>query len=64
MLKPVFKAYFARTPIFWKKTGDSILLLGTTLSATFAGMEVAKEWIILSVILSWLGKTVTNFFTE
>lgn len=60
----MLKDYWAPTPKLFRKIGDSILLLGTTLSATFAGMEVDKGWVIASVVLTALGKMVMNFFTE
>lgn len=60
----MLKDYWAPTPKLFRKIGDAILLLGTTLSATFAGMEVDKGWVIAAVICTALGKMVTNFFTE
>jgi hypothetical protein len=62
-LKPL-NDYWKNTPVLWRKVGDSVLVLGTTLTATFAGMEVDKSWIIASAVLTALGKTLTNFFTD
>ncbi len=58
------KRYYAPTPMRLRKLGDSILILGTTLTATFAGMEVDKGWIIAAAITTAVGKMVTNFFSE
>lgn len=58
------KSYYSPTSPRWRKLGDSILILGTTLTATFAGMEVDKGWIIAAAITTALGKMITNFFAE
>lgn len=64
MAKFGIKNYTKATPVFWRKLGDSILIMGTTLTATFAGMEIHKEWIIGAAILTALGKMITNLFTD
>ncbi len=56
--------YVKSTPVFWRKMGDSILIMGTTLTATFAGMEIHKEWIIAAAFFTALGKMITNLFSE
>lgn len=56
--------YKKSTPIIWRKIGDTILLFGTTLTATFAGMEIQKEWIIAAALLTAFGKVITNLFTD
>ena len=58
------KSYFQPTPALFRKIGDSILLLGTTLSATFAVAEMGKWFVVSTVLLTWFGKTITNFFTD
>jgi hypothetical protein len=58
------KSYYRPTPPRWRKLGDSILIMGTTLTATFAGMEIDKGWIIAASITTALGKVCTNFFSE
>ena len=60
-MKKIQNLYRSPTPAIWRKIGDSILLLGTTFSATFAGMDLGKGWIISCVIITWIGKTITNF---
>lgn len=64
MARASFKNYAKPTPVFFRKLGDSVLILGTTLTATFAGMEIHKEWIIAAAILTALGKMITNLFAE
>ena len=64
MAKASFKNYTKPTPVFFRKLGDSVLILGTTLTATFAGMEIHKEWIIAAAILTAFGKMITNLFAE
>lgn len=61
-IKKLHDVYYAQTPIFWAKIGDSVLLFGTTMTATFAGMEVDKGWIITMSIVTAFGKMITNFF--
>lgn len=64
MAKFHVKNYSKSTPVIFRKIGDSILIMGTTLTATFAGMEVSKEWIIGVAIFTGMGKVFTNFFTD
>lgn len=56
--------YHKPTPVFWRKVGDAILLFGTTLTTTFASMEVGKGWVIAASLLTAMGKIVTNFAVE
>ena len=37
--KDLHDTYYANTPVFWRKVGDAILIFGTTMTATFAGMD-------------------------
>lgn len=64
MARASFKNYGKNTPILYKKIGDAVLILGTTLTATFAGMEMQKEWIIAAALLTAFGKIITNFFID
>lgn len=61
-VKKLHDVYYSHTPVIWAKVGDSILLFGTTMTATFAGMEVDKGWIITMSIVTAFGKMITNFF--
>ncbi len=60
----ILKNYHAPTPRKWRALGDAFLIMGTTLTATFAGMEVDKGWIIASALFTAFGKIISNFFTE
>lgn len=54
------KSYYKPTPVFWRKIGDAILGLGTT----FTGYEILMQnesWALVSLVITWLGKTITNF---
>ncbi|HQQ81954.1 MAG TPA: hypothetical protein PK059_02135 [Cyclobacteriaceae bacterium] len=62
--KDIHDKYFSTTPVFWRKVGDTILIFGTTMTATFAGMEIGKEWIITMSLITAFGKMVTNFFKD
>ena len=63
-MKASFKNYGKPTPARWKRIGDAILILGTTLSASFTGMEVDKGWIMAAILLTALGKMVPNLFSD
>jgi hypothetical protein len=56
------KNYFAPTPKKWKVIGDSIFLLGTMLTGQqiYAGNNNIA---LAALILTWAGKTITNFAT-
>lgn len=56
--------YTKSTPTFFRKLGDSLLIFGTTMTATFAGMEIHKEWIIAAAVLTAFSKMLTNLFTD
>jgi hypothetical protein len=51
--------YWGHTPVFWKKVGDAILALGTAI--TGATIYENPDWAMASLILTWVGKTITNF---
>lgn len=63
-IKSIHDTYYAKTPIIMRKVGDAILLFGTTMTASLAGAEVGKGWIIASAILTASGKMITNFFKD
>jgi hypothetical protein len=55
--------YFKPTPKKWRQIGDSILVCGTALSGCMAFMEY-KEIAIIAMVLTVVGKFITNFFKE
>ena len=62
------KSYYKRTPIKYRKIGDSILISSTSLAAIMmtAPIEESKQvWIVFILnIIGVIGKVITNFFTE
>lgn len=63
-MKPDFKHYWHPTPIFFRKVGDFVLLVGTTFTATFAGIDMPKEYVIGAALATAIGKIFTNMFKE
>lgn len=60
--------YKAPTPVKWRKIGDAILLISTSLSTMIMGLPVSEHqqlWLIFGVNCTGvLGKVITNFFKE
>jgi hypothetical protein len=56
--------YFKPTPKRWRKIGDSILGLGTLLTTVSAVTGANPVLIVSSAILTYIGKTLTNFTTK
>jgi hypothetical protein len=59
----LLKNYNKPTPAKWRRLGDSILTVGTTLT-TYAAFMNHKEIVITSALLTCIGKFLTNFFSE
>ena len=62
-MKSIKETYYRPTPKKMRKIGDSILSLGTTIS----GITVftLPAWVtIISLLLTWAGKTITNLYSE
>lgn len=57
------KNYYQPTPTKWRKLGDALLGVSTTIT-TFAIMEEMKWIAITALILGVVGKFLSNFFTE
>jgi hypothetical protein len=55
--------YYAPTPAKWRKLGDALLGVSTTITG-FAIYEEVKEIAITALILGVVGKFLTNFFAE
>jgi len=55
--------YYAPTPAKWRKLGDALLGVSTTITG-FAIYENVKEIAITALILGVIGKFLTNFFAE
>lgn len=57
------KKYYQPTPVKWRKLGDALLALSTTVS-TYAIVEEYK-WVALSAcLIGGIGKFLTNLFSE
>jgi hypothetical protein len=55
--------YYAPTPAKWRKLGDALLGVSTTITG-FAIYEDVKGIAITALILGVVGKFLTNFFAE
>lgn len=62
-LKVLPETYYSPTPKKWRKLGDALLSVGTTIT----GVAIYEEmkWIaIAALIITVVGKFLTNFFSE
>ena len=57
------KHYYKPTPIKWRKLGDALLGISTTITG-FAIYEEVKWLAISALALGVIGKFLTNFFSE
>lgn len=63
MKKTILKKYYQPTPKSWRKIGDAILFIGTSMTG-YAIFNESQTFTLVSLVLTILGKAVTNFFTE
>lgn len=61
--KKLSRRYFRPTPTKWRKLGDALLAVSTTIT-TYAIVEEYKWVALTAVILGSVGKFLTNFFAE
>lgn len=57
------KHYYKPTPVKWRKLGDALLGISTTITG-FAIYEEVKWLAISALALGVIGKFLTNFFSE
>lgn len=57
------KKYYSPTPVKWKKLGDALLGVSTTITG-FAIYEETKWIAITALVIGVAGKFLSNFFTE
>jgi len=57
------KMYYAPTPKKWRKIGDALLAVSTTIT-TYAIYNDLKWIAVAAVIMGAAGKFLSNFFTE
>jgi hypothetical protein len=59
------KKYFSPTPVFWRKVGDSLLLLSAGVNGSIMGLPLPdhhKLWIMFGIsLVGTFGKILTNF---
>ena len=55
--------YYAPTPAKWRKLGDALLGVSTTITG-FAIYEETKWVAITALVIGVAGKFLSNFFTE
>lgn len=63
MIKTKMKRYYQPVPKKWRKIGDSILFAGTTMTG-YGIIHESHTFALISLALTVIGKTLTNFFTE
>lgn len=63
LLEKMKKDYYSPTPKKWRKLGDALLGVSTTITG-FAIYEEAKWVAIAALIAGVVGKFLTNFFAE
>lgn len=57
------RGYYSPTPVKWRKLGDALLVVSTTITG-YAMYEDVK-WVALTALITGVvGKFLTNFFTE
>lgn len=61
-MKPI-KKYWDSTPVKYRKLGDALLAVSTTIT-TYAIVEDMKIFAISALVLGSVGKFLTNFFSE
>lgn len=57
------KRYYKPTPVKYRKLGDALLSVGTAITG-FAIYEQHQAVAIVALVLTVVGKFLTNFFTE
>ena len=55
--------YYTPTPKKWRKLGDALLAVSTTIT-TYAIVEDMKWVALTAVLLGAVGKFLSNFFTD
>jgi hypothetical protein len=63
-MKNVVKFYASPTPKKWRKLGDALLMVSTTLSTYSVVEEWGKSVTIAIMITGVVGKFLSNFFSE
>jgi hypothetical protein len=59
----LYEKYNQPTPLKWRKIGDLLLIISTTITS-YSVIEEMKEVALIAAILGCVGKILTNFFTD
>jgi hypothetical protein len=62
-IKKLAETYSKPTSPVFRKIGDSLLLVGSTIT-TYAILEGDKTFAVISLICTVVGKVLTNFTTD
>jgi hypothetical protein len=62
-VKNIAKNYYKPTPTFWRKVGDAMLTVGTTVTGISA-FTMPPIVTAIAAGLTCLGKIITNFATK
>ena len=57
------KNYYKPTPVKYRKIGDAIMTLGTTITGISA-FTMPPVVTLIAALLTWAGKTISNFASE
>lgn len=63
-MKNLIKYYKSPTPIFWRKIGDSLLTISTSLATYSVAEDWDKKISIVIMLTGTLGKFITNLATD
>ena len=61
IVNDLHQRYKAPTPVIWLAVGDFFLYVGSTMSAVLTVAEAGKWWVLASIVVTGIGKGVTNF---
>ena len=59
----VLNRYNSPTPPKWRKIGDLLLIISTTITS-YSIVEEMKEVALIAAILGCIGKIITNFVSD
>lgn len=62
-MKQVKNKYYLPTPVLWRKIGDSLLLIGSTVTGISA-FTMPPVVTAIAAGLTCIGKIITNFTSE
>ena len=63
MTKKIMKGYMSPTPKKWRKLGDALLGVSSTMTG-YAITQEMQEVALISLAIGVIGKFLSNFFSE